>query len=347
MSHYDSYKYDPSYEDSCDSGLEFSFKSETTELTDDRSDLFELDNDFTTPKKCTKTPEINTALYDKFNTAFYSSLRELDRRPAHHDQWHSPPHCRRNLLEDFNDEKTRYCPVQEKQNDVEMFSPSDDGKDKPKKRYATGRNRVSRAKSPSQIMRIKRVRRLKANDRERNRMHMLNEALDRLRCALPTFPEDTKLTKIETLRFAHNYIYALSEAAKDVDKYAVEDNVIINVGNVVVSINKDGNTIRSTGYEEGRSSASVISGSITNASFMQDYNMACADTSSNSPYSSPNEHYQSPCYPSQTVPYNSSFNGMPYNQYNSTNTYSSQHYSNPSNSFNNNVMYNYNTYMKV
>lgn len=50
---------------------------------------------------------------------------------------------------------------------------------------------------------------MKANDRERNRMHMLNDALEKLRLALPTFPEDTKLTKIETLRFAHNYIYAL------------------------------------------------------------------------------------------------------------------------------------------
>lgn len=58
-------------------------------------------------------------------------------------------------------------------------------------------------------MRIKKNRRMKANDRERNRMHMLNDALEKLRLALPTFPEDTKLTKIETLRFAHNYIFAL------------------------------------------------------------------------------------------------------------------------------------------
>lgn len=60
-------------------------------------------------------------------------------------------------------------------------------------------------------MRIKKNRRMKANDRERNRMHMLNDALEKLRLALPTFPEDTKLTKIETLRFAHNYIFALEQ----------------------------------------------------------------------------------------------------------------------------------------
>lgn len=88
---------------------------------------------------------------------------------------------------------------------------------KPNKKYANGKNRVTRSKSPSQIMRIKRNRRMKANDRERNRMHMLNEALDRLRCVLPTFPEDTKLTKIETLRFAHNYIYALSQTLESLD----------------------------------------------------------------------------------------------------------------------------------
>lgn len=35
--------------------------------------------------------------------------------------------------------------------------------------------------------------------------------LERLRLTLPTFPEDTKLTKIETLRFAHNYIFAMSQ----------------------------------------------------------------------------------------------------------------------------------------
>ncbi len=77
-----------------------------------------------------------------------------------------------------------------------------------KKRYSKSR---VRARSPTQVQKIKRNRRVKANDRERNRMHMLNHALDRLRTVLPTFPEETKLTKIETLRFAHNYIWALSQ----------------------------------------------------------------------------------------------------------------------------------------
>lgn len=82
---------------------------------------------------------------------------------------------------------------------------------RPKRKYAVGKNRMTRNRSPTQVMRIKRNRRMKANDRERNRMHTLNEALERLRLTLPTFPEDTKLTKIETLRFAHNYIFALEQ----------------------------------------------------------------------------------------------------------------------------------------
>uniref|UniRef100_A0A3B3RR60 BHLH domain-containing protein n=1 Tax=Paramormyrops kingsleyae TaxID=1676925 RepID=A0A3B3RR60_9TELE len=57
-------------------------------------------------------------------------------------------------------------------------------------------------------------RRRKANDRERKRMRNLNCALDTLRSVLPTFPHEEKLTKIETLRFAHNYIWALTETLR-------------------------------------------------------------------------------------------------------------------------------------
>lgn len=57
-------------------------------------------------------------------------------------------------------------------------------------------------------------RRMKANDRERHRMHNLNSALDALRSILPALPDDAKLTKIETLRFARNYIWALTETLR-------------------------------------------------------------------------------------------------------------------------------------
>lgn len=57
---------------------------------------------------------------------------------------------------------------------------------------------------------IKKIRRVKANDRERNRMHNLNEALDRLRKHLPASKDESKMTKIETLKSAQEYIQALS-----------------------------------------------------------------------------------------------------------------------------------------
>lgn len=267
MAHFEAMKYsDFTYEDSCDSGFEVSFKSESSEYTDDRSDYFDFDNEMTPTKG--KDRHFNKELYEKFNSAFQSSLEErIGPPPAVYQPWEGTSHCRRNLF-DRNEELEFFQPLINDQS--KTSSPV---KEKPKKKYATGRNRVTRAKSPTQVMKIKRVRRLKANDRERNRMHMLNEALERLRCTLPTFPEDTKLTKIETLRFAHNYIYALSQAAQDIEKYAdSDDNVVVNVGNVTVSISKHGNSITSKSFEQRLSNAVVTSGSITNASFMQDYN---------------------------------------------------------------------------
>ncbi|XP_009994630.1 PREDICTED: neurogenic differentiation factor 1 [Chaetura pelagica] len=59
-------------------------------------------------------------------------------------------------------------------------------------------------------MRFK-LRRMKANARERNRMHGLNAALDNLRKVVPCYSKTQKLSKIETLRLAKNYIWALSE----------------------------------------------------------------------------------------------------------------------------------------
>ncbi|KAM9470845.1 neurogenin-1 [Clarias gariepinus] len=80
------------------------------------------------------------------------------------------------------------------------------------------KKRRGRVRSEAAIHVVKKNRRLKANDRERNRMHNLNDALDALRSVLPAFPDDTKLTKIETLRFAHNYIWALSETIRIADQ---------------------------------------------------------------------------------------------------------------------------------
>lgn len=82
------------------------------------------------------------------------------------------------------------------------------------------KRRRGRGRSEAAVQVVKKNRRMKANDRERNRMHNLNDALDALRGVLPAFPDETKLTKIETLRFAHNYIWALSETIRIADLQA-------------------------------------------------------------------------------------------------------------------------------
>ncbi|VDM19080.1 unnamed protein product [Wuchereria bancrofti] len=75
----------------------------------------------------------------------------------------------------------------------------------------TKRKYRCRVRSPETIRRTKQIRRSKANARERRRMHNLNEALEKLRRILPQLPDEPKLTKIETLRMANKYIYALRQ----------------------------------------------------------------------------------------------------------------------------------------
>ncbi|XP_063446543.1 neurogenic differentiation factor 4-like [Mytilus trossulus] len=95
-----------------------------------------------------------------------------------------------------------------------------------KKRYNKSRRRD---RSPALVEKSKKTRRSKANNRERNRMQGLNDALESLRSILPVTSGENKLTKIETLRMAHNYIWILSQTLDMVDKapqnyIAVRDN---------------------------------------------------------------------------------------------------------------------------
>ncbi|UJR26833.1 hypothetical protein I4U23_008146 [Adineta vaga] len=68
--------------------------------------------------------------------------------------------------------------------------------------------------TPARVARFK-VRRIKANGRERERMKGLNEQLEVLRETIPCFSLSQKLSKIETLRLAKNYIEALSEMVQN------------------------------------------------------------------------------------------------------------------------------------
>ncbi|KAM8924176.1 neurogenin-3 [Pelodytes ibericus] len=98
----------------------------------------------------------------------------------------------------------------------ETFSFREDLKESHRKKVK-GNRRRSKGRPEGTVIKQRKNRRVKANDRERNRMHNLNSALDSLRSVLPTFSDDAKLTKIETLRFAHNYIWALSETLRMAD----------------------------------------------------------------------------------------------------------------------------------
>ncbi|XP_043917894.1 neurogenin-2 [Protopterus annectens] len=102
------------------------------------------------------------------------------------------------------------------ESEMEM-SPEKKTREQDCKRRSRGRNNKC-SKTPETLLKVKKSRRVKANNRERNRMHNLNAALDSLREVLPTFPEDAKLTKIETLRFAYNYIWALTETLRLADQ---------------------------------------------------------------------------------------------------------------------------------
>lgn len=69
---------------------------------------------------------------------------------------------------------------------------------------------------------LSKYRRRTANARERTRMQEINEAFEHLRKVVPQFPmktgmDNTKLTKITTLRLAVNYIAALSQILKQAD----------------------------------------------------------------------------------------------------------------------------------
>ncbi|GIY85943.1 helix-loop-helix protein 13 [Caerostris extrusa] len=62
------------------------------------------------------------------------------------------------------------------------------------------------------------VQRHAANIRERKRMLSINSAFDELRCHVPTFPFEKRLSKIDTLRLAIAYIALLREIlASDYD----------------------------------------------------------------------------------------------------------------------------------
>ncbi|XP_006637423.2 class A basic helix-loop-helix protein 15 [Lepisosteus oculatus] len=67
-----------------------------------------------------------------------------------------------------------------------------------------------RRRRPHAGTKERRARRLESNERERQRMHKLNNAFQALREAIPHVKAEKKLSKIETLTLARNYIRSLT-----------------------------------------------------------------------------------------------------------------------------------------
>ncbi|XP_064167283.1 neurogenic differentiation factor 1-like [Anguilla rostrata] len=95
---------------------------------------------------------------------------------------------------------------EEEEEDEEKEEEEEGGDDQKPKRRGPKKKKMTKAR----LQRFK-TRRVKANARERNRMHGLNDALECLRKVVPCYSKTQKLSKIETLRLAKNYIWALSE----------------------------------------------------------------------------------------------------------------------------------------
>lgn len=98
-------------------------------------------------------------------------------------------------------------------------SPSDSGassttEDLSERKLKSPRKSAKRRKYSS--ARERNVRRLESNERERMRMHSLNDAFQGLREVIPHVSLDRKLSKIETLTLAKNYIKALTNVICDI-----------------------------------------------------------------------------------------------------------------------------------
>ncbi|XP_072915971.1 class A basic helix-loop-helix protein 15 [Hemitrygon akajei] len=75
-----------------------------------------------------------------------------------------------------------------------------------------------RARRHAPSARERNLRRIESNERERQRMHHLNRAFQALREAVPHVEADRKLSKIETLTLAKNYIESLTSTILGMSK---------------------------------------------------------------------------------------------------------------------------------
>ncbi|KAH3871707.1 protein dimmed-like [Dreissena polymorpha] len=112
-------------------------------------------------------------------------------------------------------------------------SPSDSGgalsnsEDNAERKMKSPKRAAKRRKGVS--ARERNMRRIESNERERQRMHSLNDAFEGLRNVIPHINMDRKLSKIETLTLAKNYIKALTNVICDLrGEKAVFDDIYEN-----------------------------------------------------------------------------------------------------------------------
>ena len=84
---------------------------------------------------------------------------------------------------------------------------------------------------------LKRLRRQRANDRERRRMKSLNGALNNLKRCIPLPKTKRRVTKLEILRIACNYIQSLWETLNNGDNEGHNDAIESRVDNPHLIVN--------------------------------------------------------------------------------------------------------------
>ncbi|XP_072273938.1 class A basic helix-loop-helix protein 15 [Pyxicephalus adspersus] len=114
--------------------------------------------------------------------------------------------ARRRLEIDLEDEDESMAQQTSSEDDNDkcfVYKERSKGKSQESGKSARKRRQMSQGKEHS-------IRRLESNERERQRMHKLNNAFQALREVIPHVRAEKKLSKIETLTLAKNYINTLT-----------------------------------------------------------------------------------------------------------------------------------------
>ncbi|GFX97171.1 protein dimmed [Trichonephila clavipes] len=95
----------------------------------------------------------------------------------------------------------------------------------------------NRRKRSTLSARERNLRRLESNERERMRMHSLNDAFQALREVIPHVTMERKLSKIETLTLAKNYIMALTNVICEMRGETLPYKLLTSTGSSEVADN--------------------------------------------------------------------------------------------------------------